>query len=270
MDNFRIVDLPALNGIRLGNLFIKPHDAEKITSRMVRPLASEYVEGEPILGLIGSSTLLRAKDQLFAACTRHQLQLQTTAKFDESHVAHIRVTSYEKNTLTNIPLDGVQFVADNLDEAFSDLLLFRVAADWDALNQERVYFTLLRKPLSKKRTKSWIVGFPSNQNHLDMDAKNYSSVCRVVGCQYDPSYRTNNRHFRRFKLDRLEKNLDGYSGGAVFTLFGETGAHEIIFDGLIIRGGENYVYAIAPEIISRLANEFRPNEIRAERKAQIG
>jgi hypothetical protein len=256
MDIHLLSNLPALNAIKLGNLYYKSKGIEAITAKMVRPAASEYVAEEPMIGLIGSSTLLRNSKGMFVACTRHQLNLADVRPFKEDHVAHVRFTSYESGILANIPTDGVQFITDNVDEEFSDLLLFKVARDWKGSDKERPYFALLKQNPQMPRRKSWLVGFPSNQNKVIEEDKKFNSVCRIVGCTFDENYKTTNRFFRRYKLNQSETSLDGFSGGAVFSLFGDVGNMMVLIDGLIVRGGSDWVYAISPAPILRLASAF--------------
>jgi hypothetical protein len=253
---FFISDLPALNAIKLGKFFYKPREIERITSRMVRPIANEYVADEPTLGLIGTGTLLQTTKMQFVACTRHQLGLPNGGSFKEAHLAHVRVTSYEDEALKNIPIDGVRFVTDNTDEEFSDLILLKVAQDWPGLAKEIPYFAQLGSAPRSTRRKSWLIGFPSNQNQIDMENKKFNSVCRIVGCELDESFRTHSRSFRRFKFKKPEEDLDGYSGGAIFSMFGEIEEMEVRFDGLVTRGGSEFVHVISPSIIARLANSF--------------
>lgn len=253
---FLLSDLPALNAIRLGNLFYKPKEIERITGKMVRPIASEYVSDEPTLGLTGTGTLLQTRTKQFVACTRHQLQLPKDNRFDETYLSHVRVTSYENELLKNIPVNEVRFVTDNREEEFADLILLKVAQDWPGLSKEIPYFAQIMPTPKLARRKSWIVGFPSSQNKIDIESKKFNSVCRISGCRFDPEFKTHNRHFWRFKLEKDEQDLDGYSGGAVFTLFGDLSDLEVHFDGLITRAKNGFVHVISPSIISSLANSF--------------
>ena len=249
-------ELPALNAVKLGNLYFKPREIEAVTSRMVRPLASEYVGDEPIVGIIGSSTLLRNSKGLFAACTRHQLALNSIRPFSEEHVAHVRVTSHATGHLTNITTNGVQFVSNNSDEEFSDILLFRADNDAPNLSMERPYFAHLVPTPPMPRRKSWAIGFPTGKNRMDHQEKAFNSVCEIIGCEFDSNFKTAARFLRRYKFVKHQATLDGFSGGAIFSLFGDIGKMIVLFDGLIVRGGGEYVYAVTATPIIRLANAF--------------
>ena len=69
----------------------------------------------------------------------------------------------------------------------------------------------------------------------------------------DKTFLTNIEYFRRYLHTR--PFVDGYSGGAVFSLIGELERLEIVLDGIIVRGGGQYIYIIDVDYLVKLITE---------------
>jgi hypothetical protein len=51
--------------------------------------------------------------------------------------------------------------------------------------------------------------------------------------------------------------LDGHSGGAVFSLVGQLDTFEIVLDGIILRGGKEYIYAVNVDFLIGALTDHR-------------
>lgn len=88
-----ISDLPGLNAIRVGDLYLKPQSVEDMIARSCRALFLEAETPDLPLGRRGTVTLLRLGDRRYAVATRHQLCISSDADPQRSIVDTVRIAS---------------------------------------------------------------------------------------------------------------------------------------------------------------------------------
>ena len=246
-----IRDLPAHNAIKIGRLFHKPRDIEEILTMSCRMVLFEAPDRSVPLGRGGSSTLLRHRGTDYIVATRHQLGIKPGVPLPISILDTLRISTGE-GVLSNIPVKRVVYETGNPDEEFHDVLIFKVADEWEHRHRDRPYFFQLAPFSRQQRTKSFLVGYPS----IDVVMEEYLADFQpgqpgtvhikraIVDCEIDTSFRTNVQHFRRYQFSRSRDVVDGYSGGAVFSLVGDLGNHEIVLDGIVVRAGADCLHIV--------------------------
>lgn len=78
---------------------------------------------------------------------------------------------------------------------------------------------------------------------------------QIADSQIDSSFKTNVRHFRRYTHN--VSHVDGYSGGAVFSLVGQFDTFEMVLDGIILHGGKEYIYAVSVDFLIGALTDHR-------------
>lgn len=66
----------------------------------------------------------------------------------------------------------------------------------------------------------------------------------ISECDLDKSYLTNVEFYRRYLNGRERPGVDGYSGGALFSLTGELENLEIVLDGIVVRAGAQQIHIV--------------------------
>ncbi len=256
-----IFNLPALGAVKIGNLHFKHNsDIERTIAQSVRPVNLEYVGLTEYIGIKGSCTLLRSGKECFVACSRHQLKIPRGVQFDFSVLEHVRFASFvDDQHLTNVPVDNLLYVTNNPDEEFHDVLLFHVSSNWRDLHQERRHFFPIKKFVLCPREISWAVGYPTQHNRFTYEPQKLEAVSQMIQCAFDGEHRTAVKNFKRYSIMNKHLELDGLSGGAVFSLVGELENFEIVFDGLIVRAGNGNAYVIDSSFLLQMAKRFTPH-----------
>ena len=49
--------------------------------------------------------------------------------------------------------------------------------------------------------------------------------------------------------------MDGYSGGAVFSLIGDLGNFELVLDGIIVRGGSEHIHIVDADYLVQIISK---------------
>lgn len=237
-------DFAAFNAVKYGKLYVPSQCVELMLSNSVRRCL-RWNEGYPKFpAAVGSGVLLRRGENYFIVCTRHQIDLAKGSIPDESTVRKIvfsRKSIEETYTITNFKYD-----TQNKDEEFHDLVFFKVDSKMSGFGEEVPDFFLVKGFCKTKRHFSWFVGCPTSyQNYSDDDPMPLITQTIVSrGCCYDDTFTSENRYFRRYAYADYTKPMDGFSGGAVFSMFGDEGCYHIELDGIVTRAGNGYLYAI--------------------------
>lgn len=250
-----IVDLPEQNAVKIGKLYFKPKNIEPQIARSVRLLVLEDKDNPNFLGRSGSCSMLQHGSTNLVACNRHQIGLAAGKIPDLRQLEALRFTSFNDPTsLTNIPVENCIFETTNEDQEYHDLLVFRVQETWDGLAREAPYFFPLKKFESKsKRVSSWFVGCPSSETNMEYEPQKIDIKTVISSCSFDSQFRSCNEHFRRFSYDNGDRSMDGFSGGSVFSMIGDIGSFEVVFDGIIVRAGQGFLYIIDADYLGRVA-----------------
>ncbi len=241
-----ITDVPSLNAVKIGNLYFKANNQNIArVANSVRVLTTESLENPDYLGKAGSCTLISWKNDCFVVCTRHQLLTEKDTLPDQKILETARFVSVVVGkTLSNIPTDNCIFVSDNSEEEYSDILIFRAAKDHATVVQERPNFYPIVTLGAIERHLSWIVGYPSNLNIIEYEPQHIVIVGQLFDCSFDKVFSSHSRNLKRFTYDPKFTAVDGFSGGAVFSLTGNTGDLRIVLDGIVLRAGNGFAYII--------------------------
>lgn len=247
-----IRDLPAMNAIKVGQLFLKPREIEALVAKSCRMLLFESDDKSLPLGCGGSTTLIRYKGEKLVAATRHQVHIVAGRSLPAGSLDAMRVVSASEDMLSNIPLRSVRFETSHPDEEFHDVLMFEAADEWSNQNRDRPHFFELALYSNRQRRKSFVTGYPRldvvmSEYLNDFDPARPGTIHMkqaLWDCILDPDFKSNARHYRSYKLSHEHETVDGLSGGAVFSLVGELDDLEIVLDGIVVRAGKDRVQIV--------------------------
>lgn len=74
----------------------------------------------------------------------------------------------------------------------------------------------------------------------------------IAYCDLDPEFSTNVEYFRRYKFNTQQTVVDGYSGGAIFSLIGNLENFEVVLDGIAVRANKQYVHIIDSNYLANI------------------
>lgn len=183
--------------------------------------------------------------------TRHQLNIQPNEPPDKVILDTIRVASGNGN-LTNIPTQNCIFETSNSDQEYHDLLFFEVADGWVNRHLELPYFAKLEGFVDCPREVSRLYGCP----FLPVVMEEYLETFEVgtvgtihlktvlAGCEYNASYRSSAEYYRHYLGGPIKYNVDGISGGPLYSLIERSGGFEFVLDGIIVCAGKGNVYIV--------------------------
>ncbi len=253
-----ISDLAIANSIKIANLYYKPKAIKERLSRSCQLIFLESKNTDFPLGRTGSSTLVSFENRNYVVCTRHELGIKAGETPDIEILESIRIAS-SGETLRNIPIKNCIFASSHTDQEFHDLLIFETASDWDQKHLDAPFFMPINPFFKGKRHFSLFVGHPTlsivMDEYLESHSMNETGIIHIkvaiADCELVADYETNNDFYRRYKNLGQRKSLDGFSGGAVFSLIGNTLDYEFVLDGIILRGGENDLYIVDADYLVR-------------------
>ena len=257
-----ISDLPAANAIKVGRFYVKPPQFDETITRTCRRVFLEADVPGLQLGRSGTSTLLRFGGKNFVVATRHQLGIRSGERPSKAIVESVRIAR-GGSLLSNIPIGRCVYEIDQPNEESHDLLAFKVGDNWAGMAEDLPYFFPV-EPLSEEdRRASFYVGNPTLDivmgpytETFGTEAQAPINIRRSIGsCQLDTTFRTHSRHFLRYLNTSSRTEMDGYSGGAVFSLVGEVGYHRTVLDGIIVRGGVEFIYVVDADYLVTMLSE---------------
>ncbi|MDM7980196.1 MAG: hypothetical protein QUV71_07610 [Rhizobium sp.] len=246
-----IADLPFVNSLKVGNFFLKSSSAEEYITHCSRMVLRESEDRSLPMWRCGSATLLRFANINYVVMTRHQLNIRRGEIPGKEVLETVRIAA-GTDRLSNILLQDCVFETGNSDEEFHDLLIFRTADNWKTKTADSPYFFPLASFSRLPRHLSRLVGYPTLSGVIDEYHEGFGieSVGEIhikrsiMDCDFDLNFRSNAFHFRRYRHHHPEAVMDGYSGGAVFSIIGDLGSYEVVFDGIVVRAGINDLYII--------------------------
>lgn len=257
-----IRDYPGINAIKVGRLFLKPGDVYETITQSCRMVFHEARDRSLPLGRAGSATLVRHASVNYIITTRHQLDIPCGASVPMDILDTIRIGS-GKGRLSNIPLKRCIFELSNVDEEYHDILLFEAADTWKTHHSDQPFFYPLA-PFSKvDRVKSFLVGYPTIEGVMDEYLDDFVPeqpgsihIKRAISdCDLDTSYKTNVEFYRRYLHVRERPIVDGYSGGAVFSLRGELENLEVVLDGIVVRAGPQHIHVVDADYLLKIITD---------------
>jgi len=159
--------------------------------------------------------------------------------------------------LGNIPVKRFIYETSNSDQEFHDILVFEAADEWKEKNFDLPYFFSLTPFSISNRIKSFLIGYPTLPGVMDDYFEGFISgnnaeihmKCAIAGCDIDETYVSAAEHFRRYTHMKSRPMMDGYSGGAIFSLIGDLGSYEIVLDGIVLRGNKDFIYTVDADYV---------------------
>jgi hypothetical protein len=255
-----IRDYPRINAIKVGRLYLKPSNVYNTITRCCRMVLYEADDRTLPLGRSGSATLIRHADINYVIATRHELGIRPGMELPKHTLETVRISS-GVDRLTNIPLQRCIYETSNSDEEYHDILVFEAATSWNNQDIDTPYFFPLAPFSHTDRVKSFLIGYPTVDGVMDEYLETFSPETAgtihikrsIADCDIDKAFLTNVEYFRRYLHTR--SLVDGYSGGAVFSLIGDLERLEIVLDGIIVRGGGQYIYIVDVDYLVKIITE---------------
>lgn len=247
-------ELTLKGSVKIGELCYPPKNIEGIASRSVRLLTFELGE---YVGFSGSCTLVKIGGKKYAITTRHQLSIPSGGKVGEYELNSVRISATHNGMLANILVDTCLYESSNPDQEYHDLLIFRVAEDSLQTTQEPFSFFPVYEIKNCFYISSFCIGYPTFANSMDYAAAHLKTVSAIRNCKRDRDYKSNSDYYDRFRdhdNSDTEDNFDydGFSGGAVFSLFENADGYEVGLEGIIIRAGNKSIYTINANYLRQL------------------
>lgn len=266
-----ISDYPYYNTVKVGSLYLKPESVNETITHCCRMVLRESGDLTLPLWRSGSATLVRYAGINYVIMTRHQLLIQKGMEPPEDIVTTIRVSS-GLDQLKNIPIQKCLYETSNPEEEYHDILIFEVASTWKNQEIDAPYFFPLGPFKKTKRITSLVVGYPSIGDVMEDYHDNFYSkgeskenaekgkihLKRMIGdCVMDERFKSNAEYFRRYIQNKSRPHMDGFSGGAIFSLIGEISNMEIVLDGIILRANEQYVHIVDVDYLMKAVTRQR-------------
>ncbi|MBL4600373.1 MAG: hypothetical protein JKX93_15535 [Rhizobiaceae bacterium] len=255
-----IEDLPSTQAIEVGRLFLKPKSVNEIIMRVCRTLLLEAKDTSLQLGRAGSATLVRYKNKNFILITRHQLGLDSGQSPPRDILETLRITSSQKNYLGTIPIQECIFEISNSEEEFHDILVFEVATNWQNQSMDAPFFYPIEPFSNLDRHLSFLIGCPMSAEvmrdytdaHICGDVGEIHLETVLFNCELDQGFKSNAAYYKRYTTSADLPTMDGYSGGAVFSLVGNMNNWKMMLDGIVLRGGNKFIHIIDSNYLSKI------------------
>ncbi|MBO6763884.1 hypothetical protein [Maricaulis sp.] len=246
-------DLPGQTAVRFGSLFWTPKEIGRVLAQTVRPFILETTDPLPLVGRVGTTTLVSHQGSKYAVATRHQLSVNGGVNLTEEDVDAVRIGAKEGGRLINLPVNKCVFETGNPDEAFHELVFFCVDEKFPQVSRDSYYFANLSKIDSGKYLKSVAYGLPHLNEQVDYDNSHLKIHIQEIWCEYDANFKTHNRNFRKLNIINPEgKFYDGMSGGAVFSFYRHQKEFLVLLDGVIVRAGNGQIYIVDTEYLEQM------------------
>ena len=250
-----IRDLPSYSNIKAGRWFLPPAAINEFCAKSVRMILMESREHPDYLGRSGSCTLLNIKGRRVVAATVHSIASQYLRFVDAVHA--IRFHSTNDGVLTNLPVDHLRQVTSNFEEEYADIAIFDLAESHLPNSKDRPAFFPCIGFDPRYRIATNVYGYPMYDDVMKYEPLQVDMIQCVLGADFDTEYKSRALHFRRYITRNPIPIADGLSGGAVFSLVGNFGNYEMVFDGVIVRAGGNYVYVVDADFIVKFFNSWK-------------
>lgn len=257
-----IRDLPGINAVKVGWIYLKPCDVYDTITHCCRMVLHEADDRTLPLWRAGSATLVRYAGASYVIATRHQLRIQRANEPPMEILDTIRISS-GVGRLTNIPLNRCIYETSNPDQEYHDILVFQVANTRESQGSDSPYFFPLAPFSHTDRVKSFFVGYPTIDGAMDEYFETFSRgeageihIKRsIADCDIDHGFVTSAEYFRRYLHSKNRPNVNGYSGGAMFSLIGEPNNLEIVLDGIVVRAGAQHIHIVDVDYLVKVISD---------------
>ena len=221
----------------------------------VRPVMLQNKSSPEYPGVLGSCTMMEFSEKYFIACTRHQLEISQGSEIELNRKSSpLFMTRYVGSQLINIPVVACYFATDLGEEEYHDILLFSVEREKANELGESQYFFPLSALSNSTKGQSLLVGCPSSKQTVNYEPLDITFTTQAVVCRLDQEYHTSSKYLKRYIYDpQKATELDGFSGGAVFSTGLTEGENGTALDGIVTRAGNGFVHVVDANFLIGLA-----------------
>jgi hypothetical protein len=211
--------------------------------------------------LRGSCTLLTINSKFYVVCTGHQFDFHSNGQPNQGSILEPLFVSHRgDSSLIFIPVHACHIAMDGGNEEYHDILIFEADSKKIVALNEVTNFFPLEIFGNERRLQSLMIGCPLTHCAIAYDPISVSFTTQGVICAFDQEFETNSRFLKRFTFEHsVAKDPNGFSGGAVFSLFEDgTGKPMVRFDGIVTRAGNGYAYVVDANFLFGLACRLSP------------
>lgn len=160
------------------------------------------------------------------------------------------------NGVGHIPIIKYQVVTDAGDAEDDKLFVLEVADHYDGMENDLSHFIDLEEDESGEVERSVAIGnlTTGNSNNSDREGVNIRSFSMY--CYEDLKFTSSAQFLRRYTYIGPD-DLDGVSGGAVFSLRKASRGLCARFEGIVTRGGNGFLRVISADYLRRILPEIR-------------
>ena len=249
-----MINVPQLckaNAVKLGKIYLRPTSVVDTVSRCCRMIIRENDDPSHPLWRSGSATLIRYSGKRYAVATRHELGIARGCEVSKDIVDTVRIST-GTGVLANIPLKACVYETDNPEEEYHDIIIFSLVDEWDSMAADSPYFSELSPFSHRHRNISLMAGHPTEAPVMDeyfdglCDGQNAPINIKrcVYYCDINNGSKSKSLYFRTYTIRDAQYGVDGFSGGAMFSMIGGVRSYEIVLDGIIVRGGNGFAHIV--------------------------
>ncbi len=244
--------LPKINSVRFGSLILPTSGLTDYLCNTVRAVFYE-AEFTKFLGYGGSATLLNFDGLEIIALTRHQASLNRYGTPNSDIIGSIRISRLENGILKNIPFNEIVFANSKSGKEPEDIICLKAIK----MQKESPYYFKIYDVNKFKYLTSVMVGYPTMPDIMDYDKQHAKVYPAIKDCRKKESGRLKLEGVASYTyVDNGKFPIDGFSGGAVFSLVEANNGLEIVFEGIIVRAGNGIVHIVKREILRNIVKSF--------------
>lgn len=159
--------------------------------------------------------------------------------------------------MQNILVDQCLYETGNPTEEYHDLVFFRVERTWLKHSADRPFFFPVEAFSSESRTVSFFYGYPLSRSEFQYEPLHAFLRIAYIDGRLDEGYQSCANYMRRYVYTKSDYEVNGFSGGAVFSLIGNMDdGWKVGLDGIIVRGGSGYLYVVDADYLMRAFATF--------------
>lgn len=254
-----------MHSMRINRIWYPRSSAFSVLQRSVRFVATSIPqpESDPLISPFakgGSATLVRSADKRYVICTGQQVgHGKSDMGLSESLVVSgVRRASDVPgiNGVGDIPIVKCQVVTDAGDGGCGKLFVLEVADRYDGMENDLSHFIDLDEDESGEVERSVAIGNLTTRNSNSSDREGVNIRSFSMYCYEDLKFTSSAQFLRQYTYIGPD-DLDGVSGGAVFSLRKASRGLCARFEGIVTRGGSGFLHVISADYLRRTLPEIR-------------
>jgi hypothetical protein len=243
-----------LTSVRCRGLLVPHRSIPEVLARYVRPLLFENNDPTFQYSKRGSCCLLTFKEEYLAVFAEHQQRGYAPESIRIVQGFHGGPALAADTFIVVNPAGG---------EEIEDVRALRISPSHHSRDQLSDFYPLSEQALPPVESARLLIaiGTPTQTSRIDYDPAHIHVGTVPIACQYERpllfaagvhTVRINPSHSAFFRL-----NLDGMSGGPIFSIDGTTGSYAANWRGLILRGGNGRLHYIDRTLICRMIQKMK-------------